>query len=100
MDKKIEPRKLKGFWELMPDEQILFSSLLSKLEKVFKKYTILNNYTQKRNYGSSRYCIWCNYGGKWNIKTIIYEIKIMHNAHIGDVKNVHIEHTIYKKEVI
>ncbi len=37
MDKKIEPRKLKGFWELMPDEQILFSDLLSKLEKVFKQ---------------------------------------------------------------
>ncbi len=37
MDKKIEPRKLKGFWELMPEEQILFSEMLSKLEKVFKQ---------------------------------------------------------------
>ncbi len=32
----IIPRKLKGFWELMPKEQILFSSLLQKLEKVFQ----------------------------------------------------------------
>ncbi len=37
MDKKIEPRRLKGFWELMPEEQILFSEMLSKLEKVFKQ---------------------------------------------------------------
>ncbi len=34
---KIEPRKLKGFWELMPNEQALFSDLLEKLEKVFKQ---------------------------------------------------------------
>ena len=34
--KFITPRKLKGFWELMPKEQMLFSSLLSKIEEVFK----------------------------------------------------------------
>ncbi len=33
---KIVPRKLKGFWELMPKEQILFSSLLNSIEQVFK----------------------------------------------------------------
>ncbi len=32
----ITPRKVKGFWELMPKEQMLFSSLLSKIEEVFK----------------------------------------------------------------
>jgi histidyl-tRNA synthetase len=31
----ITPKKLQGFWELMPKEQILFSSLLNKLETVF-----------------------------------------------------------------
>ncbi len=37
-DKKlITPRKLQGFWELMPREQILFSSLMNKLENVFKE---------------------------------------------------------------
>lgn len=38
MDKKlIIPRKLQGFWELMPKEQMCFSSLLNKLENVFKE---------------------------------------------------------------
>ena len=32
----ITPRKLQGFWELMPKEQMLFSSLLNKIEDVFK----------------------------------------------------------------
>lgn len=32
----ITPRKLQGFWELMPKEQILFSRLLNTLEKVFQ----------------------------------------------------------------
>ncbi len=36
-NKLITPRKLQGFWELMPKEQMLFSSLLNKLEEVFKK---------------------------------------------------------------
>ena len=35
-EKLIVPRKLQGFWELMPKEQICFSSLLSKIENVFK----------------------------------------------------------------
>ncbi|MDE6583691.1 MAG: histidine--tRNA ligase [Clostridia bacterium] len=34
--KLITPRKLQGFWELMPKEQMLFSSLLNKIEEVFK----------------------------------------------------------------
>lgn len=37
----ITPRKLKGFWELMPKEQILFSSMLEKLEKVFQSNCFL-----------------------------------------------------------
>ena len=39
MEKKnlITPKKLQGFWELMPKEQILFSSILNKLEEVFKQ---------------------------------------------------------------
>ena len=38
MDKKlIIPRKLQGFWELMPKEQMCFSALLNKLENVFKE---------------------------------------------------------------
>jgi len=34
--KLITPKKLQGFWELMPKEQILFSNLLSRIEKVFE----------------------------------------------------------------
>lgn len=34
---KITPRKLKGFWELMPKEQMLFSSLLDQIETVFER---------------------------------------------------------------
>lgn len=39
MDNKklIIPRKLQGFWELMPKEQMVFSQLLSKIEEVFKQ---------------------------------------------------------------
>ncbi len=37
----IIPRKLKGFWELMPKEQIFFSSMLSKIEDVFKNNCFL-----------------------------------------------------------
>lgn len=33
----ITPRKLQGFWELMPKEQMLFSGLLEKIEKVFQE---------------------------------------------------------------
>ena len=36
-NKLITPRKLKGFWELMPSDQIIFSSLLEKIENVFKQ---------------------------------------------------------------
>ncbi len=32
----ITPRKLQGFWELMPKQQMLFSGLLNKIEEVFK----------------------------------------------------------------
>lgn len=37
----ITPRKLQGFWELMPKEQILFSGLLEKIENVFKENCFL-----------------------------------------------------------
>ncbi|MBE7075777.1 MAG: histidine--tRNA ligase [Clostridiales bacterium] len=38
MDNKklIVPKKLQGFWELKPKEQMLFSSLLNKIEEVFR----------------------------------------------------------------
>lgn len=36
-NKLITPRKLKGFWELMPNDQMIFSSLLEKIENVFKQ---------------------------------------------------------------
>lgn len=39
--KLITPKKLKGFWELMPKEQLLFSSILDKIEEVFKKNCFL-----------------------------------------------------------
>lgn len=34
--KLIIPRKLQGFWELMPKQQMLFSEFLNKIENVFK----------------------------------------------------------------
>lgn len=39
MEKKklITPRKLQGFWELMPNEQILFDNMLESLKNVFKQ---------------------------------------------------------------
>lgn len=39
MDNKklITPRKLQGFWELMPNEQKLFSTLVDTIENVFKE---------------------------------------------------------------
>ena len=37
----ITPKKLQGFWELMPKEQMLFSSLLNKIEKVFQDNSFL-----------------------------------------------------------
>ena len=40
-DNLIIPRKLPGFWELMPKEQMLFSSLLNKIENVFKQNCFL-----------------------------------------------------------
>ena len=36
-EKLIIPRKLQGFWELMPNEQKHFSTLLNTLEKVFEE---------------------------------------------------------------
>ena len=36
-NKLITPRKLQGFWELMPNDQMIFSSLLEKIENVFKQ---------------------------------------------------------------
>ncbi len=33
----IIPKKLQGFWELMPREQMLFSQFLAKIEEVFKQ---------------------------------------------------------------
>lgn len=36
-NKLITPRKVQGFWELMPNEQMVFSSLLNKIEDVFQK---------------------------------------------------------------
>ncbi|MBP3431445.1 MAG: histidine--tRNA ligase [Clostridia bacterium] len=36
-NKLIIPRKLQGFWELMPRQQMLFSSLLDKIETVFQQ---------------------------------------------------------------
>ena len=32
----ITPKKLQGFWELMPKEQMFFSRLLNSIEKVFQ----------------------------------------------------------------
>lgn len=40
-NKLITPRKLLGFWELMPKEQILFEDLLGKIENVFKNHCFL-----------------------------------------------------------
>ncbi len=39
--KLITPRKLQGFWELMPKEQMLFSKLLNSIEEVFKNNCFL-----------------------------------------------------------
>lgn len=37
MDKKfVTPRKLQGFWELMPNEEIIFEDMLDKIGNVFK----------------------------------------------------------------
>ncbi len=40
-NKLITPKKLQGFWELMPKEQMLFSSLLEKIKKVFVENSFL-----------------------------------------------------------
>ena len=40
-NKIIIPKKLQGFWELMPKEQIYFSQMLEKLEKVFSSNCFL-----------------------------------------------------------
>ena len=38
---KTEPRTLTGFMELLPEEQILFNNIRSKIEKVYQKYGFL-----------------------------------------------------------
>ncbi len=40
-NKLITPKKLNGFWELMPAEQILFSKMLNTLEETFKQNCFL-----------------------------------------------------------
>lgn len=41
-DKKlITPRKLQGFWELMPNEELVFEDILDKLKNVFKNNCFL-----------------------------------------------------------
>lgn len=39
--KKIEPRTLSGFMELLPEEQILFNKMKETIEKTYKKYGFL-----------------------------------------------------------
>ena len=39
--KKIEPRTLSGFMELLPDEQILFNQMKETIENTYKKYGFL-----------------------------------------------------------
>ena len=37
-NKLITPRKIQGFWELMPSEEALFEDMLTRLRKVFENY--------------------------------------------------------------
>ena len=39
--KKVEPRTLAGFMELLPDEQILFNQMKEKIENTYKRYGFL-----------------------------------------------------------
>lgn len=39
--KLITPRKLQGFWELMPNEELVFEDILDKLKNVFKNNCFL-----------------------------------------------------------
>ena len=39
--KKVEPRTLAGFMELLPNEQILFNQMKEKIEKTYKKFGFL-----------------------------------------------------------
>ncbi len=39
--KKVEPKTLQGFMELMPNEQILFNQIKNTIEEVYKKYGFL-----------------------------------------------------------
>ena len=39
--KKIEPRTLSGFMELLPSEQILFNQIKEKIERTYKKLGFL-----------------------------------------------------------
>ena len=50
--KKVEPRTLAGFMELLPNEQILFNQMKEKIEKTYKKFGFLpldNRYTYSRS---------------------------------------------------
>mgnify|MGYP004576101345 FL=1 len=39
--KKIEPRTLPGFMELLPNKQILFNQLKNKIQKSYEKFGFL-----------------------------------------------------------
>ena len=40
-NKKITPRKLAGFWELDPEQELVFEEILEKIKKVFLKHAFL-----------------------------------------------------------
>lgn len=40
-NKLIAPRKIQGFWELMPKEEVLFENMLARLRKVFENNCFL-----------------------------------------------------------
>lgn len=40
-DKKIVARKLQGFWELPPEKQVIFESMLDKIKEIFQKHCFL-----------------------------------------------------------
>lgn len=40
-NRKIVPRKLAGFWELEPEKELLFETMLDKIKQVFLKYAFL-----------------------------------------------------------
>lgn len=40
-EKKIVARKLQGFWELQPEQQVIFENMLDKIKDVFKRHCFL-----------------------------------------------------------